>query len=50
MSRHDLLKGVTANLRPDDLIEIRPCRPEDFEGVVALLRQLWPADLSVCHV
>lgn len=23
-------------------IEIRPCRPEDFAGVVELLRQLWP--------
>lgn len=24
------------------MLEIRPCRPEDFESVVALLHQLWP--------
>ena len=23
-------------------VELRACRPEDFEGVLALLRQLWP--------
>jgi glucosamine-phosphate N-acetyltransferase len=24
------------------MIEIRPCRPDDFEGILPLLRQLWP--------